>query len=114
MAGKTQFPLEAVRACFPSIVSNKDYIFSENAGGSQVLGSVADTMRDYLLNTNVQMGECARALLVGLKPCATELTRLNAVLALQATTHWRSSAPTVSRRASRLLRSFSAPRARTR
>ena len=53
------FPLDAVRKCFPSLAS--DYMFVENAGGSQVLGSVAETVKDYLLNSNVQMGESSRA-----------------------------------------------------
>ncbi|PWN51306.1 PLP-dependent transferase [Violaceomyces palustris] len=47
--------LPTLRQHFPAISSNPDYVFAENAGGSQVLGSVASTISDYLLNTNVQM-----------------------------------------------------------
>ncbi|SNX82641.1 uncharacterized protein MEPE_01347 [Melanopsichium pennsylvanicum] len=55
--------LKAVRAQFPALVTadatddspNSGYIYAENAGGSQVLGSVASSISSYLLNTNVQM-----------------------------------------------------------
>ena len=36
-------------------------VFSENAGGSQVLGSVADRISSYLLTSNVQMANYALA-----------------------------------------------------
>ncbi|KAK0566210.1 hypothetical protein OC861_003355 [Tilletia horrida] len=49
--------LDAVRAAFPALVKNKDYVYSENAGGSQVLGSVAAKMGAYLLDSNVQMAD---------------------------------------------------------
>ncbi|WP_163099860.1 aminotransferase class V-fold PLP-dependent enzyme, partial [Acinetobacter baumannii] len=35
--------------------------FLDNAGGSQVLGRVADRVRDYLLHDNVQLGASYRA-----------------------------------------------------
>ncbi|KAJ5742799.1 uncharacterized protein N7511_011200 [Penicillium nucicola] len=44
----------AARACFPAL--QQDQVFMDNAGGSQVLGSVADSIHAYLLNTNVQLG----------------------------------------------------------
>ncbi|KAL9940531.1 hypothetical protein V8E36_000019 [Tilletia maclaganii] len=47
--------VQAVRQAFPAVAKNADYIFSENAGGSQVLGAVASKITSYLLDTNVQM-----------------------------------------------------------
>jgi len=43
-----------VRAAFPAL--SGDAVFLDNAGGSQVLGLVADRIRDYLLTTSVQLG----------------------------------------------------------
>lgn len=51
------FNLENVRSQFPALKANPDYIFCENAGGSQVLGSVADGIRDYLLQLSIQLAE---------------------------------------------------------
>ncbi|WAJ28323.1 cysteine desulfurase-like protein [Antarcticirhabdus aurantiaca] len=50
----TDLDLDFVRAQFPGLKS--DWAFMDNAGGSQVLESVADRVRDYLLHTNVQTG----------------------------------------------------------
>ncbi|KAJ5437773.1 uncharacterized protein N7458_008771 [Penicillium daleae] len=44
----------AARAAFPALQGEQ--IYMDNAGGSQVLGTVADSIRSYLLNTNVQLG----------------------------------------------------------
>jgi cysteine desulfurase family protein (TIGR01976 family) len=46
--------LNLVRSHFPALQSG--WAFFVNAGGSQVLGSVADRVRDYLLTTSVQTG----------------------------------------------------------
>jgi len=46
--------LPSVRASFPSL--SDDFVFMDNAGGSQCLGAVADAVRDYLLGCNVQLG----------------------------------------------------------
>ncbi|TFK53439.1 PLP-dependent transferase [Heliocybe sulcata] len=46
--------IDAVRAQFPSLA--KSFIFAENAGGSQILGSCVDRVADYLINTNAQHG----------------------------------------------------------
>ncbi len=46
--------LNAIRAEFPALA--QDFVFLDNAGGSQVLGRVADRIRDYLLSTSVQLG----------------------------------------------------------
>lgn len=46
--------LDVVRARFPALASG--FVFFDNAGGSQTLGSVADRVRDYLVTNNVQLG----------------------------------------------------------
>jgi len=43
-----------LRAQFPALAS--DFIFLENAGGSQVPASVPDAMRDYMRSSYVQLG----------------------------------------------------------
>lgn len=46
--------MQKIRANFPAL--GQDQVFFDNAGGSQVLGSVIDSIRDYLINSNVQLG----------------------------------------------------------
>jgi cysteine desulfurase family protein (TIGR01976 family) len=46
--------LTRVRAAFPALASG--YVFLDNAGGSQTLRVVAHRVRDYLLETSVQLG----------------------------------------------------------
>jgi cysteine desulfurase family protein (TIGR01976 family) len=46
--------LVALRAEFPALA--QDFVFLDNAGGSQVLARVADRVRDYLLTNSVQLG----------------------------------------------------------
>ncbi|KAF9870011.1 aminotransferase class-v [Colletotrichum karsti] len=50
----SQIDIAATRAKFPALA--QDQVFFDNAGGSQTLGSVIDTIRDYLSQTNVQLG----------------------------------------------------------
>jgi len=52
----TMHPLDVdyVRSQFPALKS--DFIYADNAGGSQVALNVADRIYEYLLNTNVQFG----------------------------------------------------------
>ncbi|SOV02466.1 uncharacterized protein UDID_01886 [Ustilago sp. UG-2017a] len=79
--------LQHIRSQFPALVSADSqndplsgYVFAENAGGSQVLSSVADSISSYLLTSNVQMaayplakqaesrvslGSCAAAAILG-------------------------------------------------
>lgn len=52
----TVLDLPKVHSQFAGLLSNKSYIFADNAGGSQCLTSVVDRISDYLLNTNVQLG----------------------------------------------------------
>ncbi|KZL68964.1 aminotransferase class-v [Colletotrichum incanum] len=49
-----QLDIAAVRAKFPALA--QDQIFFDNAGGSQTLGTAIDSVRDYLSQTNVQLG----------------------------------------------------------
>lgn len=46
--------LEFVRKQFPAL--HGDWVFMDNAGGSQTLKQVADKINDYLLYSNVQLG----------------------------------------------------------
>ncbi|KAJ5895741.1 uncharacterized protein N7473_005140 [Penicillium subrubescens] len=48
------FDVAAARAAFPALKGQQ--IYMDNAGGSQVLGTVANSIHSYLLNTNVQLG----------------------------------------------------------
>ncbi|KAI1368795.1 aminotransferase class-V [Xylaria arbuscula] len=50
----SSFDIDAVRSQFPALAG--DQVFFDNAGGSQTLGSVIETIRDYLSRTNVQLG----------------------------------------------------------
>ena len=49
-----ELDLAAIRAEFPALA--QDFVFLDNAGGSQVLTRVADRVRDYLLTSSVQLG----------------------------------------------------------
>ena len=42
------------RRAFPAL--SREFVFMDNAGGSQCLGAVADAVRSYLLERNVQLG----------------------------------------------------------
>ncbi|KAJ5612105.1 Pyridoxal phosphate-dependent transferase major region subdomain 2 [Penicillium lagena] len=53
------FDVTAVRARFPAL--QQEQVFMDNAGGSQVLDTVADSIRSYLLSTNVQLGATYKA-----------------------------------------------------
>jgi cysteine desulfurase family protein (TIGR01976 family) len=48
------FDVAAVREHFPAL--NQHQVFMDNAGGSQVLGSVINSISSYLSTTNVQLG----------------------------------------------------------
>ncbi|CAJ2501597.1 Uu.00g044500.m01.CDS01 [Anthostomella pinea] len=49
-----KFDIEVARSKFPAL--QHDQVFFDSAGGSQTLGGVIDSIRDYLSNTNVQLG----------------------------------------------------------
>ncbi|OQD99721.1 hypothetical protein PENVUL_c062G06457 [Penicillium vulpinum] len=48
------FDVLAARTRFPAL--QQEQVYMDNAGGSQVLDTVAESIRSYLLNTNVQLG----------------------------------------------------------
>ena len=49
--------LAFARSQFPTLSDSPDaWVFLDNAGGSQILGSVVDRIREYLLTSNVQVG----------------------------------------------------------
>jgi cysteine desulfurase family protein (TIGR01976 family) len=50
----TIFPVEELRAQFPALQKNGDFIFLENAGGSQVPQRVVDAVSRHLVDFNVQ------------------------------------------------------------
>jgi cysteine desulfurase family protein (TIGR01976 family) len=50
------FPVEAVRASFPSLKQAGDFVFFDNAAGAQVPQIVLDAVNRHLLNCNVQRG----------------------------------------------------------
>lgn len=53
-SGSAPLDLRFVRAQFPAL--DGDWVFLDNAGGSQALGRVIDRIADYLRTTNVQLG----------------------------------------------------------
>jgi len=58
---------ERIRAQFPALAG--DTVYLENAGGSQVPAVVADSIRDYMLTSYVQLGAgYARSSLVSRLP----------------------------------------------
>ncbi|EPS95769.1 hypothetical protein FOMPIDRAFT_1053861 [Fomitopsis schrenkii] len=50
----TSLDIPTVRSAFPALSS--DFLYADNAGGSQILGDAVARISDYLLNTNVQLG----------------------------------------------------------
>jgi cysteine desulfurase family protein (TIGR01976 family) len=48
--------INAVRAAFPALQIPNQCVFLDNAGGSQVLKTVADRIHNYLLTNSVQLG----------------------------------------------------------
>lgn len=54
MSTQTKLNLSFVRQQFPAL--KRDFVFMDNAGGSQVLGNVINRISNYLTNTNVQLG----------------------------------------------------------
>ncbi|KAK7907883.1 cysteine desulfurase protein [Apiospora marii] len=53
-----QFDVTAARSKFPAL--NQDQVYFDNAGGSQTLGTVVDSICQYLTNNNVQLGATYR------------------------------------------------------
>lgn len=51
-----QFPLGTIRASFPALNLDKDFVFFDNAAGAQVPQIVLDAVNHHLLVNNVQRG----------------------------------------------------------
>lgn len=51
---RKQMDIEFVRKQFPAL--DRDFVFMDNAGGSQVLGKVIERISGYLVHHNVQLG----------------------------------------------------------
>jgi selenocysteine lyase/cysteine desulfurase len=49
-------PTRESRPFFPALESHPDFIFADSAGGSAILGSCIDKLREYYTNSNVQVG----------------------------------------------------------
>src|SRR6201991_3317115 len=52
--GQNSFPVDEIRAMFPAIQKAGDFIFLDNAGGSQVPQAVVDAVANHLVDFNVQ------------------------------------------------------------
>lgn len=55
----TSFDISTVRKQFPAL--SQPQVYFDNAGGSQILGSAADSIRNYLYTHNVQLGATYKA-----------------------------------------------------
>jgi cysteine desulfurase family protein (TIGR01976 family) len=57
-AGRTAFPIDAVRAQFPALQPDRagSFVFFDNAAGAQIPRSVLDAVNHHLLDHNVQRG----------------------------------------------------------
>lgn len=51
-----QFPVRSIRASFPALNLDKDFVFFDNAAGAQVPQIVLDAVNHHLLVNNVQRG----------------------------------------------------------
>lgn len=54
MAAQIDFPVHEIRKLFPALEKAGDFIFLDNAGGSQVPQSVVDAVATHLVDYNVQ------------------------------------------------------------
>ena len=54
LRGANGFPVQELRAQFPALVKAGDFIFLENAGGSQAPQSVVEAVARHLVDFNVQ------------------------------------------------------------
>jgi selenocysteine lyase/cysteine desulfurase len=52
----TEFPIGQVRAAFPALQNEDDFIFFDNAAGAQSPATVLNAVADHLLHRNVQRG----------------------------------------------------------
>jgi selenocysteine lyase/cysteine desulfurase len=61
------------RGQFPALSKYPDFVFGDNAGGSQILATSAARITDYLVNTNVQMG--SDDMITSTRRCMTDAQR---------------------------------------
>ena len=50
----TEFPIDQVRAAFPALLNEDDFIFFDNAAGAQSPATVLNDVSNHLLNRNVK------------------------------------------------------------
>jgi len=55
-AAAAQLPVRSVRACFPALSLDEQFVFFDNAAGAQVPQTVLDAVNRHLLTNNVQRG----------------------------------------------------------
>jgi cysteine desulfurase family protein (TIGR01976 family) len=52
----SEFPVEDLRANFPALMKNEDFVFFDNAAGAQIPQCVLDAVTAHLVDCNVQRG----------------------------------------------------------
>jgi len=52
----SKFPVEDLRADFPALMKDEDFVFFDNAAGAQIPQCVLDAVISHLVNCNVQRG----------------------------------------------------------
>jgi cysteine desulfurase family protein (TIGR01976 family) len=52
--GQNSFPVDEIRDMFPALQKSGDFVFLDNAGGSQVPQTVVDAVANHLIDFNVQ------------------------------------------------------------
>jgi cysteine desulfurase family protein (TIGR01976 family) len=52
----SEFPVANLRATFPALAKNPDFVFFDNAAGAQIPQGVLDAVTSHLVNCNVQRG----------------------------------------------------------
>ncbi|SDR88061.1 cysteine desulfurase-like protein [Christiangramia echinicola] len=70
--------IDFVRKQFPAL--QKDFVFMDNAGGSQVLGKVVERISDYLVNHNVQLGASYKVSAEAGKKLKSAISRITELL----------------------------------
>jgi len=53
-SGQNSFPVDEIRGMFPALQKSGDFVFLDNAGGSQVPQAVVDAVANHLIDFNVQ------------------------------------------------------------
>ncbi len=53
---QTAFPVERLRALFPALSGDDNFVFFDNAAGAQIPGTVLEAVNEHLIRRNVQRG----------------------------------------------------------